>query len=358
LAGNVVHAVTSLKIGGAERFVLDLARVQARAGCTPLILSLSGYGDELCSEARAAGVRFVALRALTIFERLRAIRRTLRSAEQGALHVHSPWCLRVLAPFLPFFPGALIYTRHGAHAYDSWDWKILHAWAHQFASHVTCVSPEALEVHRRTYSPLRVPLHLLEFGVDTEVRKHAPREDGAPIRVGSVGRLVELKGQRFVIDAVAAIRSAPVELHVFGDGPDRSALEAHARQRLPGRAIFHGSVIDRERIYENIDILAVSSRMEGLSLVIMEAMARSIPVVATNVGGNSRLVIPDETGMLVPYADVSAMAYALTRVIVDRSVRQRLADAGRTHVVHQYSLEKAARTLLALYGFERSLVRP
>jgi glycosyltransferase involved in cell wall biosynthesis len=98
--------------------------------------------------------------------------------------------------------------------------------------------------------------------------------------------------------------------------------------------------------------------MEGLSLVIMEAMARSIPVVATNVGGNSRLVIPDETGMLVPYADVSAMADALTRVIVDRSVRQRLADAGRTHVVHQYSLEKAARTLLALYGFERSLVRP
>jgi glycosyltransferase involved in cell wall biosynthesis len=109
--------------------------------------------------------------------------------------------------------------------------------------------------------------------------------------------------------------------------------------------------MDREIIYASIDVLAVASRMEGLSLVIMEAMARAIPVVATEVGGNSRLVSTERTGLSVPYADSAAMASALRRLLTDPDLASKLGAAGRRHVESRYSLESAQQKLLELYGF-------
>src|SRR5262249_37600889 len=146
----------------------------------------------------------------------------------AALHIHSPWCLRACAPFLPLFPGRIVYTRHGAHAYDSWTWRALHAWSHRFIDHLTFVSQESLEVHRRAYGRISVPQHVLEFGVETSVAPRA-RQSRRPVRIGNVGRLVELKGQRLLLDAFTLLSDLhDVELHLFGDGPDRAALEQRA----------------------------------------------------------------------------------------------------------------------------------
>jgi glycosyltransferase involved in cell wall biosynthesis len=350
---RIVHAVSSLEIGGAERLVVDLARLQRRQGLAAAILNFSDATDDLCEEARAAGVDVVALgRGASTPQRLRKISSCLRSAAPSALHIHSPWCLRGLAPVLPFFAGSVVYTRHGAHAYDSWSWKALHAWTHRFTDHVTFVSAESLEVHRRAYGGTRVPLHVLEFGVDTDVPKHV-RPTASRIRIGNVGRLVELKGQRHLVDAVALLDIPNVELHIFGDGPERAALEQHAARVLPGRLFLHGAVMDRDRIYEHIDVLAVASRMEGLSLVIMEAMAREIPVVATDVGGNPRLVVAGETGLLVPHADTKAMAAALRLLATDPALGPRYASAARALVVGRHSLEAVSRKLLDLYRPKR-----
>ena len=106
----------------------------------------------------------------------------------------------------------------------------------------------------------------------------------------SVGRLVPLKGQQFLLEAIAALPETErqrISVQIFGDGPDRERLEAIAGNTLKDiPVVFHGNVMDREEIYRQIDVLAVTSRTEGLSLAIMEAMARQIPVIATAVGGN------------------------------------------------------------------------
>jgi glycosyltransferase involved in cell wall biosynthesis len=343
---RIVHAVSSLAIGGAERFAVDLARLQHREGLAPVILNFSNASDELCDDARAAGLEVVSLeRDSATLKRLRKIAACVHGSSPAALHVHSPWCLRALAPMLPFFDGSIVYTRHGAHAYDSWSWRALHAWAHRFTDHVTFVSEEALSVHQRVYGVTGVPMHVLEFGVDTAVAKHA-RVPGAPVRIGTVGRLVALKGQRQLIEAVARLGLPDVQLHFFGDGPERADLEQHAANVLRGRAFFHGAVMDRDRIYAQVDVLAVASRMEGLSLVIMEAMVREIPVVATHVGGNPRLVIPGETGTLVPYADPTAMAAALRPLCA-------YGAAARSLIVRRYSLDGVGRKLLELYRQKR-----
>jgi glycosyltransferase involved in cell wall biosynthesis len=280
-----------------------------------------------------------------------AIMRTLNSSRPAALHIHSPWCLPRLALLLPFFKGNVVYTRHGAHAYDSIAWRLLHRWAHTYVDQLTFVSTQAQEVHFRAYGAKSVPHTVLEFGVDIPPRRNRSRVPHARVQIGCVGRLVEVKGQDILIDAMARMRSAvPRELHIFGDGPDRARLQALAQQVDCGKVYFHGTVLDRGEIYRDLDILVVASRMEGLSLAMMEAMVREIAVVATDVGGNSRLIGDGHTGLLVPYGDAVALARALDRMLDGAPLRAQLAAAGRSLIESSFSLEKSAARLLPIYA--------
>jgi glycosyltransferase involved in cell wall biosynthesis len=250
--------------------------------------------------------------------------------------------------------GNIVYTRHGAHPYKSAYWRLLHKWVHRYVDHLTFVSQEACEIHRRTYHASGVPHHVLEFGVPLPPGAVSSRAaDTASVRIGSVGRLVEVKGQGHIIEAMAALPAdRALELHFYGDGPERELLQARASARIPGKVFFHGDVIDRQQIYEAIDILVVASRMEGLSLAVMEAMARGIVVVATDVGGNSRLINDGKTGLLVPYGDPRAIADAVLTLSGDPGLRTRLASAARAHITTHFSLETSAARLVSLYGFD------
>lgn len=351
-AGTVIHAVSSLQIGGAERLVLDLAAVQQRQGLAPAILNFGSDDDPLCAEAGRLGITVRSLRGIeSNYAKMAAIARALNAARPSALHIHSPWCLPRLALLLPFFKGKVVYTRHGAHAYDSIPWRLLHRWTHAYVDQLTFVSEQAQEVHVRAYGAKSVPHAVLEFGVDIPPRRNRSAAPGVGVQIGCVGRLVEVKGHRILIDAMARLRSAvPCELHIFGDGPDRARLQALAQQVHCSKVYFHGTVLDRGEIYRDLDILVVASRMEGLSLAMMEAMAREIAVVATEVGGNSRLIGDGHTGLLVPYGDAVALASALDRMLDGAPLRVQLAAAGRSLIESSFSLEKSAARLLPIYA--------
>ena len=115
---------------------------------------------------------------------------------------------------------------------------------------------------------------------------------------------------------------------------------------------FHGVVMERGEIYEQIDLLVVTSRAEGLSLAIMEAMARSIPVIATDVGGNPSLVLPEETGLLVPFGNLAALGTALSSIIREPEILNRLGRAARQHIHRNHSLQRTAKAYLDVYGTE------
>ena len=351
-AGRIIHAVSSLQIGGAERLVVDLAVVQKRRGFEPLILNFGRDTDPLCADARARGIAVQSLAGIrTSIGRTVAILRALRKSDRTALHVHSPWCLPRLGLVLPFFSGSVIYTRHGANPYDSLYWKMVHRWTHRFMDYLTFVSPQSLEVHVNTHGVIRQPRHLVAFGVDIPARIPArSKDDMRPVRIGCVGRLVKVKGQRVLIDALAHLKSEVAwEMHFFGDGPDRAALEEQARAVTNGHVVFHGTIMDRSEIYSGLDVLVVSSKSEGRSLAIMEAMSRQIPVLATDVGGNSQLVRNRKTGLLVPYGDRDALASALDELLDHADLRSGYGSAARDMACSTFSLESCAAGLEPLY---------
>lgn len=349
---RVAHVVSSLDVGGAERLVVDLAHAQLREGLGVTILDLGRDDRPLGETARELGIEVVRVgRRRSRLGRLITLARRLVARPAQALHIHNPGALRAVLPLLPFVGGPVLYTRHGPSPYAAERWKALHRVARSFVHRVTFVTEDVRLAFRNVHGS-DWPDAVIRNGVPVA---HEPpiRTRGTRLRLGSVGRLVELKRQHLLLDAVAQLPPdlrTRVEIHLFGDGPDRASLAEHARSELGGvPVVFHGTVIERETIYAHVDVLVVSSRMEGLSMAVLEAMARAVPVIATDVGGNRELVHDERTGLLVPSNDVTALRMAITRMLRDPTLPARLGRASHELVARRYSIAEVATRYQELY---------
>jgi glycosyltransferase involved in cell wall biosynthesis len=159
------------------------------------------------------------------------------------------------------------------------------------------------------------------------------RKPGRGMRLAAVGRLVPQKGFDLLIDAFAAIADRHPEwtLTIWGEGPDRKALEKRRAVRgLEGR-IYMPGVSDRPGSWlESSDAFVLSSRFEGWGIVLLEAMAWGLPCVSFDCEwGPGEMIANGVDGILVPSGDVAALANEISRVMGDRALRQRLSKAAK-----------------------------
>ncbi len=166
--------------------------------------------------------------------------------------------------------------------------------------------------------------------------------------VGSVGRLSREKGYDLLLRALPALPDATAIL--VSDGPEREHLAGLADELgVASRVIMPGWVEDPRSWLSTYDVFVQPSRMESFPLSILEAMLASRPVVATDVGGVSELVVEGETGLLVPPEDPEALAGALGSLLGDPARRQRMGEAGRTRATRDFSLDQMVRSYESLY---------
>ncbi|MCX5797866.1 MAG: glycosyltransferase [Elusimicrobia bacterium] len=170
--------------------------------------------------------------------------------------------------------------------------------------------------------------------VDTEeVRRHA-RPDLAPGRAPTIlglGRMFKQKGFRHLIAALALVRrEVDARLTLVGDGPLRAELEAQAaRMGLGGVVRFTGYQKNPLPFLAEASVFALPSIYEGFGIVLLEAMAAGVPVVATRCPSGPDEIIEDgSSGLLVPVRDERAMADAILRVLREPDLRQRLSEGG------------------------------
>jgi glycosyltransferase involved in cell wall biosynthesis len=168
-----------------------------------------------------------------------------------------------------------------------------------------------------------------------------------------VARLAEVKGQRTLIRALVHVPQARVVLvgeDLERGGAYRDELADEAEQLgVADRVVFAGYREDATELMSRAAIVALPSTTEGLPIVLLEAMARARPVVATPVGGVPELVADGETGLIVPPDDPKALADALLRLLGDRGFAQRLGDAGRERVRSAFSADAQESRILELY---------
>ena len=170
--------------------------------------------------------------------------------------------------------------------------------------------------------------------------------------IGAVGRLwpqKRIKDLIWAADLLKVIRD-DVHLLIIGDGPHRERLEKYQRQvRIEDKVHFLGHRGDVSRLLPHFDLLWLGSEFEGLPNVIMEAMMAGVPVVATDIPGNRDLVVPGETGYLVPIGDRAAFARQAQKLLEDSDLARRLCEAGRQRMLNDFTVDKMVERHVQLY---------
>ena len=165
-----------------------------------------------------------------------------------------------------------------------------------------------------------------------------------------VGRLDAVKGVPLLLEAFATARTRHpgARLTVVGDGPARAALEAQATALgIAGATTFTGYKAQAEvaTLLEEADMLVLPSFAEGLPVVLMEAMASRIPVIASGVAGVPELVQDGVSGFVVPAGDVETLTVRLERLLGDPGLCRRMGEAGRAKVEAEFDVEREAAWL-------------
>jgi glycosyltransferase involved in cell wall biosynthesis len=248
----------------------------------------------------------------------------------------------------------------GAHALDvrKVEPAVLTDRARRARGVVTCNRDTA-----RALAGVGVRARLLPHGVD--VARFTPVSDrpaAGPLRVLSVGRLVEKKGIHVALAALAELDGSVV-LRIVGGGGDECRLHRDAERRgLGARVEFAGprTHLDLPAEYAHSEVVVVPSVIDargdrdGLPNVVLEAMASGVAVVASDVASVSDAVVHGVTGLLVPPDRPEALAAALRRLGDDPPLRRRLGAAGRRRAVAEYDLTACSAALCshleALYG--------
>jgi glycosyltransferase involved in cell wall biosynthesis len=176
---------------------------------------------------------------------------------------------------------------------------------------------------------------------------------GADARViGIVGRVEAGKGIRPLLQAMPAVLTSCPDavLLVVGDGPTREESERLAGDLGIAAAVrFTGYRGDVPELLAAMDVMAAPSTAEqGLGYAVLEAMCAAVPVVASRCGGPAECIVHGESGLLVPMGDVPALAEALTSVLVDERLRERLAEGARQRSA-MFSVARHVDDLLAMY---------
>jgi glycosyltransferase involved in cell wall biosynthesis len=180
-----------------------------------------------------------------------------------------------------------------------------------------------------------------------ELRRREPSPAHEPFVVATIARLEYWKGIDVLLEACARV-SAPLRLEIFGEGTERTSLERQAA-RLGLDACFHGEVERAWERLDELDLLALPSRAENLPIVVLEAMAGALPIVATRVGGVDELVLDGENGYLVEPEDATSLAAAIERIASDSGLRDRLGRRSAQLVSERFDARRAAERLVALY---------
>jgi glycosyltransferase involved in cell wall biosynthesis len=309
-----------------------------------------------------AGSRRLLVGALASFPL--AVHLARRFEAEDVQHVHAHFATH---------PAAVAYVIHRltaipfsftAHGSDIHRDQHMLAVKVQAAAFVAAVSDSNREVvqHACDRAGVVVPpdrVVTIRCGVDAAEfprRRRQVRSPAAPLRVLVIGTLHEVKGQTHLIEACRQARSRGTDVHLVlvGDGPDRPALTAQVREARLDQVVSFSGAVAQPRVRELLaasDVLVVPSvpsadgRREGLPVVIVEAMAVGVPVVASRLSGIPEIVRHEETGLLVAPGDADGLAAALVRIAGRPAFADELADRAHALVAAEFDVHRSARQL-------------
>ena len=359
----IAHVLSSLSIGGGERVALELAGSQVEAGHRVLVVSLAAPPDgPLAEPFKAAGVAVLRVPKGSGLDPILSLRLAALFRREGVnvVHTHNrlPLAYGVAAGRLA--GAVVVHTRHGPGRGKPAQRALWRAMGRLLHAYVV-VSPALRDLAQSLHACPPSRLRIIENGIDIdrfratpEARRAARAAFGIPADafvIGSVGRMSPEKDFPLLVRAVASLLGPNARLMIVGDGKEAEKVRAEvAAQKVEPFVVLPGARDDVAACVAAFDVFALSSYMEGLPLVALEAMAAGLPLVATAVGGLPNLIADQRTGFLVPSGNEGALRERLLAVKNDPAGARAVGERGRAHVSERHSRAEMVRQYMCLYA--------
>lgn len=347
---RVLMVIDHLDVGGAQRHVALLCAALVQRGYDVHLLHTGMPSvpiDRRVHASRLLAER-VARREEPYLEAL--VVRYAAEVQPTVIHTHLFASALAGARAAARLGIPLVMSHHSAGTWqEAADRRLLRA-ALKHASHHFASSPQI----RAVLLEQGVPLRLVEF-LPNAIRvppRPPERSPGPVLQVGFIGRFDVDKDPAL---AVAALRRAHevgsrARLEIRGGGPlEGEVAEAVSRYGLDGDVRIGGFVQDVGRFYRRNDVLLLTSRSEGMPLVVLEAMGFELPVVATRVGAVPLEVTDGVTGLLAEPGDASSLGEALAWLEAHQAERLRMGRQGRRRLQRHFSLERMTNRVVSVY---------
>jgi sugar transferase (PEP-CTERM/EpsH1 system associated) len=368
----ILHLVYRFDTGGLENGIVNLINHLPEQAWRHAVVALTEVVPSFARRIRRSDIEYVSLQkapghGARLYPRLVKLFRTMQPA---IVHTRNLAALECQVPAALAGVPVRIHGEHGRDVEDLDGTSRRHQWMRRayrpVVHHYVSLSRDLagyLE-HKVGIPPHRITQ--IYNGVDID-RFHPHGDTRPPIAgcpftdprlflVGTVGRMQTVKAQTLlaqafvrVLDLQPALRDT-LRLVMVGSGPLRdeaqSLLDRHGVGAL---AWLPGEREDVPDVMRGLDGFVLPSLAEGISNTILEAMATGLPVIATDVGGNAELVSAGNTGIVVPAADIEALAVALVQMASEPRQARSFGLAGRARVERLFSLPAMVQAYQGLY---------
>lgn len=354
---NILFVMPQMGMGGSERLVHSLALRLDRTRFNPSVAWLSG--NEALREFQDLRVPLHCVpktKRIDVSAMLN-LSRILESENVDVVNAQH------FMPTVYAYYGcrrnrsALIFTAHSRWELEDtpFKWRVAGGYLLRRISASVGVTPEVSRTIERKFGTETVTI---ENGIDIDLfaRGREVRNQrsslgiaSGELAIGIVANLKKVKNHLFLLQAFARVAEeyGNVKLLIIGQGfpgePDNTEAELRsfvANHALTGRVLFLGYRTDIPELLQTMDLFCLTSLREGLPIGLLEAMASTLPVVATNVEGARDVIEHEKDGMLVESGDVESLASTLIALLKDPALRLRLGAAARRKAVEKYSLKR------------------
>jgi sugar transferase (PEP-CTERM/EpsH1 system associated) len=359
---RILHVIESLEFGGAEKIVISLANsmVGTHEIAICCLKKIGALGPDLdrhinvfCLDKGEGNDYLLPLR----------LARLVRKGAYDLVHTHN-WGAFLEGGFAGVMARTpvLIHTVHGPYA-DYPETRgarvkislrhFLERLVSRFFYRIAAVSDA---IGQYIVRDIRIDPRKV-----VTVHNGIPADNGHPpakARTGdvvfiAVGRLAEIKNHRLMLGAFrqVLVSGAPARLLIVGDGPERANIERYLEaNRLEDKVRLLGFRSDVGDLLREADVFILTSRYEGISIAMLEAMGAGLPVIATRVGGVPETVRDGKTGLLVGPDDLPGLAQAMRQLAESEESRREMGRRGRDFLIEEFSLAAMTERYRALYA--------
>lgn len=327
---KILHVITSLLYGGAEKLVAEICPMIRDKGYQVDVLAFNGAEPNFRSLLEEKGINVVTFgNNVNVYNPLFIFKLAKMMKGYDIVHTHntSPQLFAAIGSY--FNNCMLVTTEHNTYnrRRSMPVFKHLDRWMYSRYQNIICISDQA-ETNMREFLPQTKGISTIYNGVNVQKFHDAIAIDGLHPSEKTVVVMVAAfrpqKDQKTLIEAFKYLPEDKYELWIVGDGELREEIHSYAQDTGLSNIRFFGNRPDVPEILHTADIVVMSSHYEGLSLSSVEGMSVGKPFIASDVDGLHEVV--EGYGILVPHQDKEILASAVVRLASDKTYYQQVAD--------------------------------